>query len=354
MHKDDEMTPKQRALALFAKKSVDRMPIKLFSPYIGMNFGASYEEAFAKAESRAHWLIESYKRFGQDGLSVNYRIDGIPVAYGVEQTHDPMGIPVVSRAVVDNIEDIEKLSLEPLQFENDENAQTAFKAVQIIQEELQDEIFTGVGLMGPFTTAANLVGVETLLRALRRDPEGARQVLDFAAQATIEVGRKFVENHMGIGLAEPTASTLSPKMYREFVIPYYDQVMNKWKEWGSRGSGFHICGDTSHLLEAFTEMGIRGVSIDSSVDLTKAKEVLGSKMSIMGNVSPLEVLEGTPESIEAAVIDCFRKCWDNPCGFTIAPGCDIPVNASLENIDAYMAAARKCARYPIQPSNWGE
>ena len=46
MHKDDQMTPKERAFALFAKKPVDRMPIKLFSPYIGMNFGASYEEAF--------------------------------------------------------------------------------------------------------------------------------------------------------------------------------------------------------------------------------------------------------------------------------------------------------------------
>ena len=43
MHKDDQMTPKERAFALFAGKPVDRMPIKLFSPYIGMNFGASYQ-----------------------------------------------------------------------------------------------------------------------------------------------------------------------------------------------------------------------------------------------------------------------------------------------------------------------
>ena len=83
-----------------------------------------------------------------------------------------------------------------------------------------------------------------------------------------------------------------------------------------------------------------------------AKETVGDKMPIMGNVSPIEILEGTPDSIQAAVIDCFRKCWDNPCGFTIAPGCDIPVQAPLENIDAYMKAARMCAKYPVQPSNW--
>lgn len=354
MHKDDEMTPKERAFALFEGKPIDRMPIKLFSPYIGMNFGASYEEAFATAESRAHWLIESYRRFGQDGLSVNYRIDGIPVAYGAEQTRDPFGIPIVSRPVIRDLADIGTLDLEPLRFENDPNAQTAFRAVEIIQDELQDEIFTGVGIMGPFTTAANLVGAEQLIRALRKDPERANEVLDFAAEATIEVGRKFVENHMGIGLAEPTASMLSPKLFREFVIPYYGKVMDAWKELGSRGSGFHICGDTTHLLEAFTEMGIRGISIDSAVSLDVAKRVVGDKLSIMGNVSPTEVLEGTPESIENAVVECFRACWDNPRGFTIAPGCDIPVNAPLENIDAYMAAARRCAKYPVQPANWGD
>lgn len=352
MHKNDEMTPKERALALFSKKEVDRMPIKLFSPYIGMNFGASYEEAFGNAKSRAHWLIEGYRRFGQDGLSVNYRIDGIPAAFGAPSTYDPAGIPIVKEPVISDLSDIKTLSLEPLEFKNDRNAQIAFDAVQYIQDELHDEVFTGVGLMGPFTTAANLAGTEKVLRAMRKDPEGLHALLDFSADATIEVGRKFVDNQVGIGLAEPTASLLSPKQFREFVIPYYKKVMDTWKEWGSRGSGFHICGDTSRLLETFPEMGIRGVSIDSAVDICFAKQTIGDKLAIMGNVSPIEILQGTPSSIEQAVADCFEKCWDNPCGFTIAPGCDIPVTASLENIDAYMAAARKCAKYPVQPSNW--
>lgn len=352
MHKDDQMTPKERAFALFSGKPVDRMPIKLFSPYIGMNFGVSYQEAFVEAKSRAHWLIESYKRFGQDGLSVNYRLDGIPVAFGAESTYDPTGIPIIKEYIVKDFSDINQLDLEKIRFENDTNAQTTYETVQIIQDELNDEIFTGVGFMGPFTTAANLAGTEKILKSMRKDPEGLHKLLDFAADITIEVGRKFVENQIGIGLAEPTASLLSPKQFREFVIPYYVKVMDKWKEWGSRGAGFHICGDTTRLLETFPEMGIRGVSIDSAVDIAVAKELVGDKLSIMGNVSPVDILQGTPESIEQAVIDCFRKCWDNPCGFTIAPGCDIPVQTSLENIDAYMRAARKCAKYPVQPANW--
>lgn len=29
-----------------------------------------------------------------------------------------------------------------------------------------------------------------------------------------------------------------------------------------------------------------------------------------------------------------------------------PSRLLFENIDAYMAAARQCAKYPVQPSNW--
>ena len=328
------------------------MPIKLFSPYIGMNFGASYQDAFVEAKSRAHWLIESYKRFGQDGLSVNYRIDGIPVAFGAESTYDPLGIPMIKENILKDFSEIDQLDLEKIRFENDPNAQTAFEAVQIIQDELNDEIFTGVGLMGPFTTAANLAGVEIILKSMRKDKEGLHKLLDFAADITIEVGRKFVENQIGIGLAEPTASLLSPKQFREFVIPYYVKLWINGKNGAAAALVSTFVEIPQNFLETFPEMGIRGVSIDSAVDIAVAKDLVGDKLSIMGNVSPIEILRGTPESIEQAVIDCFRKCWDNPCGFTIAPGCDIPVQTSLENIDAYMSAARKCAKYPVQPSNW--
>ena len=206
--------------------------------------------------------------------------------------------------------------------------------------------------MGPFTTAANLAGTEKILKSMRKDPEGLHKFLDFAADITIEVGR----NLQKIRLESAWLSLLLPFCLQSssanLSFHITKKVMDKWKEWGS-----HALVSTSAVIqqdffETFPEMGIRGVSIDSAVDIAVAKELVGDKLSIMGNVSPVDILQGTPESIEQAVIECFRKCWDNPCGFTIAPGCDIPVQTSLENIDAYMRAARKCAKYPVQPSNW--
>ena len=87
---------------------------------------------------------------------------------------------------------------------------------------------------------------------MRKDKENLHKLLDFAADATIEVGRKFVENKIGIGLAEPTASLLSPKQFREFVIPYYVKVMDKWKEWGRL---YQLCGFFRWCQHSGTENG---------------------------------------------------------------------------------------------------
>lgn len=86
MHKDDQMTPKERAFALFAGKTSRPYADQVIFTIYWNELRGILSRCFRRAKSRAHWLIESYKRFGQDGLSVNYRIDGIPVAFGAEST----------------------------------------------------------------------------------------------------------------------------------------------------------------------------------------------------------------------------------------------------------------------------
>ena len=117
----------------------------------------------------------------------------------------------------------------------------------------------------------------------------------------------------------------------------------------------HICGDTTQNLVAMAESGVDTLSLDNMVDLADAKERIGDKVTISGNVNPIDVmLGGTPETVEKAVKECFRKGWGSPKGFVICTGCDTPMYAPFENIDAYMAAARKCAKYPVNPAVFAE
>ena len=88
--------------------------------------------------------------------------------------------------------------------------------------------------------------------------------------------------------------------------------------------------------------GIETLSVDNLVDLAWAKEQVGSKVCIAGNVDPVGVMMlGTPDDVDLAVKTCIKNGSDNPCGYIVATGCDIPYAAPEENVFKFMEAVRK-------------
>ena len=68
-------------------------------------------------------------------------------------------------------------------------------------------------------------------------------------------------------------------------------------------------------------------------------------MKISGNVPPVSVLKnGTIDDVIASVIDCLKKGSDNPMGFSLAIGCQVPIGTPRENLEAYIYAARRYGR----------
>ena len=72
-------------------------------------------------------------------------------------------------------------------------------------------------------------------------------------------------------------------------------------------------------------------------DIRKAKEVLGDHMCIMGDVPPALLSSGTPRQVYE---HCKALCREvGPTGYILQSGCDIPVDAPLENVKAMADAA---------------
>jgi uroporphyrinogen decarboxylase len=70
----------------------------------------------------------------------------------------------------------------------------------------------------------------------------------------------------------------------------------------------------------------------------------------MGNVAPVTTIgKGKPEDVISEARACLRKAYDSPKGFILSPGCQIPIGAPVENIQALMDAARIYGRWPIDP-----
>lgn len=355
MHREDGMTSNERLTAFFEGREIDHLPAMPFLDSIGCKVaGMSHREKRSSAKNTAQAQIVCYERFGNDGMSIEYGLHGIGAACGSIMSNPENGVPAVMEHCLKDLNDLVQLDLECVSKRRDPWAKLHYDAMQICQEKWGHEVGVSVGVPGPYTAAASLFSIDRLLRSTCKEPEKVHKLLSFVTEAVKIVIREFTDTGADIFLCDPiaSASIINPKTYREFVLPYTKELADCIHESGV-AFGYHICGDTTKITADMAESGCDFLSVDNQVDLALAKEIVGREKPLIGNVNPVDVMMlGGKEDVEAAVKECLKKAWDTPSGYIVSTGCDIPLDAPVENIDYFMKAVRTYAKYPLDPNQW--
>ena len=136
-------------------------------------------------------------------------------------------------------------------------------------------------------------------------------------------------------IGDPSAgmSLISPDVYREHALSYHQKIVDAVHEIGGR-IAFHICGYVDPIFEDLIGLGVDAISIDAPSSLEKLFEVGRGKTTIIGNVEPILFVEGTANQLQQEA----KKCLDIAQGdarYVIGPGCQIPLQANLDNIRAF-------------------
>ena len=109
----------------------------------------------------------------------------------------------------------------------------------------------------------------------------------------------------------------------------------------------HICGKTNKIWEDMVETGAACLSLDNVIDMAGAKEQVGGKVRLSGNVDPSTVmLQGSVRDVQLAVVNCIEKTYDSPKGYIVSSGCSLPTEVPFENIHAMMNIVREIG-FPI-------
>ena len=344
----DLMTPRQRQQALAAGAAIDRLPIVMFDNLVSAQLvGMTYQESEANGANLAKKLIASYQTYGHDAVSVIYSTKGMASLLG-SQIQPAVNAPAsIKQYALEDITELDQLDPSRVTFEADIYQQKVYEACQRIDEAIGSEVDSRIHISAPFTLAAGLIAPERLLRAIRKQPEAGHQLLELTTSIFERIVDKFCElDHVYFSLSDPVASgsLISPKVYQQFVQPYTQRAVARVKAHG-RHASMHICGNTSKMLESMVATGIDSLSLDQVVDLKMARDLVGDQVTLIGNINPVEVFwQGTPDLMENAVAECYQQAGDNPAGFWIAPGCDIPGETPLSQLEAYMQSARHHAK----------
>jgi uroporphyrinogen-III decarboxylase len=194
----------------------------------------------------------------------------------------------------------------------------------------------------PFECLCGGRSMEEFFLDLYRIPDKVKAAFDVMQPELIRIGvenaRRSGVPAVWVGGWRAASSMLSPKMWEEFVFPYYLEMVTRLAE-NDIVSVLHFDHDWTRDLSRLRELPSRRciLNLDGWTDIRRAKEILGDHMAIMGDVPAPLLSAGSPDEVYAYVRALARDV--GPTGLILCPGCDAPIDAKPENMQAFVAAS---------------
>jgi uroporphyrinogen decarboxylase len=214
------------------------------------------------------------------------------------------------------------------------------EAARLLRHELQDRVLVAGCVLGPMTLACQLLGAERALFAAVDEPEAFERLLDFAADVAMSFGQAQLESGAHICVVfDPSASpaVVPPALFRELLAPRLRRLCQALKRKGSPVSWLHIAGPVEPILPLYPDCGVDIGNIDYCVDPARARAA-APRLCLDGNIRPLAFVDSEPEEIAAA---CRRVLDDADAGFILSSGCEIPLEARPECVQALVDSVKR-------------
>lgn len=201
-----------------------------------------------------------------------------------------------------------------------------------------------------------LYGMNNLLMAYIENPDFAKRLARVVIDYKKRVLERAIDEGADIALtgddyAYRTAPIMSPAMFREFVLPYLQEMVDLAK---SKGVPFikHTDGNIWDIIDMIVDTGINAIDpIEpiAGMDIGRMKELYSDRIALIGNIDCTELLpHGTEEDVVEAVKETIAKASENG-GYILASSNSIHPGVKPENYVAMVKSAREYGRYPLDP-----
>jgi MtaA/CmuA family methyltransferase len=270
-------------------------------------------------------ISDPYREAADFGLPIEFPDDGLPIA------RRPLLVDADRQTTLD---DIHKLS--PPDPDAGPRMHDRLQAIWLFREKVGGDVPIMGWVEGALAEAANLRGVSDLLLDLVLRPAWVEELLEVCVEVGIAFARAQVQAGADIiGLGDAVASQISPKMFRQFALPYEQRIFQAVHDLRALAR-LHICGNTSRIVPDMVDSGADIIDLDWMVDMQVAGERFGDWVSLCGNFDPVAVmLQGSPDDVYRATIDSLRAGGPRCIS---AAGCEIPDGTPHQNLHAQTRA----------------
>ena len=335
------MNSKQRCLAAIRGERVDRTPVfPILMFFSQIRSAITYREFATNGLALAEAQINIRDKFAVDAITACSDAFRITADLGAEMVYPDDKPPFAAAPLVRTDADLRKLG-RPDPAEKKSRMADRVLGTRTMVNAVGKECLVLGWVDMPFAEACSVCGVTEFMIMLADNPALAHGILNFLTEIVIDFSLAQLRTGAPmVGAGDAAASLISPAQYREFVLPYEQKVINAVHNAGGLVK-LHICGNTTHLLEAMVASGADLFNVDHLVDFHTAGSVYGQKgRCFKGNINPVaDMLQATPE-------ECETKCFERlraaaKLRFMLSPGCEVPGETPDEVMEAFCNAPQK-------------
>jgi uroporphyrinogen decarboxylase len=338
----DALTPLERLSAYATGAPVDRLPcVPIVGNTAARVIGAKVGAFRGNGRLIAQAQVAAYRLFGYDIIRIFTDLYTQAEAMGAMVCYPEDETAYLAAPAVSDPADIWRL--QPADPRRDGNLPHHLEAMRRAVEQVGDQVAVTGAVTCPFTNASFLVGADRLARLMMRSPDAVHHLCEVSLQTSLAYAGAIIDAGCTPSLTDAMSSmsVISPRQFREFSLPYLKRLIDDIHGRGKQVT-LHICGKTSGIWESMVEAGADCLSLDNAASLADARAVVGDRVRLMGNVHPSEImLQGSPEQVRRATLECIAQAADSPKGFIVASGCSLPTETPFTNIHAMLDTVRE-------------
>jgi uroporphyrinogen-III decarboxylase len=207
-------------------------------------------------------------------------------------------VPVIGKRILTGVGEVNKLT--QVDVEKAGRMPLVLEVAEQVVEKLGDEIFVRGSISGPYSMAAELVGMEKLMIASIAQAEAVERLLAFCTKVAIDYGKAFLARGVEVCIfdSQTAPPLMSPETYGKLVLPHNQKIISSLKNAGAKFIEYVVGGDTGVNVKNIFATGADILLSDFSSDLKVCVEqAKGRPCLIRRNISPALVEYGDESEI---------------------------------------------------------